>query len=99
MWKKSVALQERVAVQASQEQKWLSTASFWDRNAASHQELARRSLNGTDMLLYLRQAESDRSFVEYCQRRADYSARLRLKYEQAASRPWLAVAPDPPVPK
>lgn len=32
-------------------------------------------------------------------RLADYHGRLRVKYERAARRPWLAVPPDPPVPK
>jgi hypothetical protein len=35
---------------------------------------------------------------EYLARRADFHARLRQKYERAASRPWLAVEPDPPPP-
>ncbi len=32
-------------------------------------------------------------------RQADYYARLRRKYERAATRPWLPVAPDPPPPE
>ena len=90
--RKSVALQQRAAVHATQEQEWLATASI-------HQQWARRSLNLTGMLRCLRQAESDRSFVEYCRRRADYSARLRRKYERLSWRPWLPIEPDPPVPK
>jgi hypothetical protein len=37
-------------------------------------------------------AEPERS------RAVDYCDRLRLKYEHAAARPWLPVAPDPPPP-
>jgi hypothetical protein len=32
-------------------------------------------------------------------RTADYHAALKHKYEQAASRPWVPVAPDPPPPE
>src|SRR4051794_13948490 len=32
-------------------------------------------------------------------RRAEYRAKLRQKYEQAAARPWLSVEPDPPAPE
>jgi hypothetical protein len=32
-------------------------------------------------------------------RRAVYHAKMRDKYLQAASRPWLPVAPDPPEPE
>ena len=31
-------------------------------------------------------------------RLADYFARLKVKYQQAAQRPWLPVEPDPPIP-
>ena len=33
------------------------------------------------------------------QRRADYHAAMRRKYERAAMYPWLAVEPDPPEPE
>jgi hypothetical protein len=33
-----------------------------------------------------------------CRRRAAYEAALSAKYEQAAARPWLPVAADPPTP-
>jgi hypothetical protein len=32
-------------------------------------------------------------------KRAEYRAKMRQKYEQAAARPWLPVEPDPPAPK
>jgi hypothetical protein len=37
--------------------------------------------------------------TEFHQRQAQYHAVLTAKYEAAASRPWLSVAPDPPPPK
>jgi hypothetical protein len=39
-----------------------------------------------------------RKQAEYNQRQAVYHATLARKYAAAASRPWLAVAPDPPKP-
>lgn len=30
---------------------------------------------------------------------ADHHARLKVLYEQAASRPWMSITPDPPGPK
>jgi hypothetical protein len=33
------------------------------------------------------------------QRTAEYHAALRQKYERAASRPWVPIAPDPPPPE
>ena len=33
------------------------------------------------------------------QKTAEYHATLKQKYERAASRPWVALAPDPPPPK
>jgi hypothetical protein len=32
------------------------------------------------------------------QRLSDYLSRMKLKYEIAADRPWMPVAPDPPAP-
>jgi hypothetical protein len=37
--------------------------------------------------------------AEYHQRLVDHHAALARKYALAAARPWLSVAPDPPVPK
>ena len=37
--------------------------------------------------------------AEYHRRRAEYHAALSRKYAAAAKRPWLTVAPDPPVPR
>jgi hypothetical protein len=36
--------------------------------------------------------------LRWALRRLDYHTQLRRKYERAASRPWLFVAPDPPAP-
>ncbi len=37
--------------------------------------------------------------IEDCRRRAEYHARLREKYRDAARRPWLPVPRDPPEPE
>ena len=44
-------------------------------------------------------AEFSPSRLAYHRRRADYHAELAQKYTRAASRPWLPVEPDPPMPK
>jgi hypothetical protein len=36
--------------------------------------------------------------VRYTPKWSAYHARLKRKYERAARRPWLFVAPDPPLP-
>jgi hypothetical protein len=36
--------------------------------------------------------------AQRCRRRAAYEAGLSRKYDRAAARPWLLVAPDPPAP-
>jgi hypothetical protein len=43
-------------------------------------------------------AEYERRVIEHWNRSADYHEALRIKYEQAARRPWLPVSPDPPRP-
>jgi hypothetical protein len=44
-------------------------------------------------------AEYSPSRLPLHRRRADYHAELARKYTWAASRPWLPVEPDPPVPQ
>lgn len=48
------------------------------------------------------QPEAGRDFTaaerERARRLRDYYAALKVKYERAAARPWLPVAPDPPAP-
>jgi hypothetical protein len=43
--------------------------------------------------------EFSRKQAAYDRKLADYHAGLARKYLAAAARPWLSVAPDPPVPK
>lgn len=40
----------------------------------------------------------DRAIRGEMERRRDYFDAMRRKYERAARRPWLPVAPDPPLP-
>jgi hypothetical protein len=42
--------------------------------------------------------EYDINMLMYCAKQTDYHAALAKKYRDAASRPWLAVEPDPPKP-
>ena len=44
-------------------------------------------------------AEPEKPIIAAHFRRSDYYAALRAKYERAARRPWLPVAPDPPPPQ
>jgi hypothetical protein len=37
--------------------------------------------------------------AELNERRAEHYFELKRKYERLAKRPWLPVAPDPPLPK
>lgn len=39
------------------------------------------------------------ALVATARRRIDYHGQMRRKWEQAAGRPWVAVAPDPPPPQ
>ena len=47
----------------------------------------------------LRIAAEYRAEVTLCEQLADHHGRLRRKYEDAAARPWLPVAADPPEPR
>lgn len=47
---------------------------------------------------YLKTADGADAESERRGRRAAYHARMKQKYERAAARPWLTVAPDPPPP-
>jgi hypothetical protein len=43
--------------------------------------------------------DSRRKQSKYHAKQADYHAALARRYRDAASRPWVAVEPDPPLPK
>jgi hypothetical protein len=61
-----------------------------DREAMEHAMLASRRRI---------QVEFRRRESELLRKRVNYHAALARKYQGAASRPWLAIAPDPPEPK
>jgi hypothetical protein len=90
---------ERADANAEQERAWGNRAEQSESWAATCLREARgdgfiSSLYDElmdDARRYQKEAASER-------RREAYHARLRRKYEHAASRPWLNVAPDPPEP-
>ncbi|HWE36906.1 MAG TPA: hypothetical protein VG406_10100 [Isosphaeraceae bacterium] len=58
----------------------------------------RRVGDGYELFPFDPSADYERRAVEHWNRSADYHEALRIKYEQAARRPWLPVSPDPPRP-
>ena len=61
-------------------------AEYYAASEASH----RRNID--------RYAESDPEWDWVIKQKVAYSETMRRKYERAASRPWMIVAPDPPYP-
>jgi hypothetical protein len=56
-------------------------------------EMSKSLLESTMQLI-----DSSRHFARFCRDLAAYAARMREKYERAASHPWETVPPDPPSP-
>jgi hypothetical protein len=88
LWRRSADFRERARYHANEESLFLSRAQLWDDGSSAG----------------CREVPPDATPEEYaqgarrCRARAAYQAALGRKYERAAARPWLPVAPDPPVP-
>ncbi len=66
--------------------------------AAEFDDLHSREAPGRLAYEFSDDAILSRSMVGYWSRKATYHEQLRRKYEEAASRPWLLVSPDPDPP-
>jgi hypothetical protein len=80
---------ERAKYHASEEGQFLSRARLWDR--ASSEGCTEIPPDATP--------EEYAQGAQRCRRRAAYQAGLSRKYQLAAARPWLPVAPDAPAPE
>jgi hypothetical protein len=74
-----------------------------DSSAPSEEQRRFQEAQTRARMLRVKRVEMELDYLlknaEFHQRQARYHAVLRAKYEAAASRPWLSVAPDPPSPK
>ena len=86
---RSEDFRELAQYHASEEGLFLVRAGLWDRGSSE----------GCTEIPPDATAEEYAQGARRCRRRAAYQAALSRKYERAAARPWLPVAPDPPVPE
>jgi hypothetical protein len=82
--------QQQAAYHAAQEARFVAIS----RSAARQTALLRRVRSATDSALAFNVWQAERA-----RQRAQYHSRIRRKYEDAASHPWILVTPDPQPPE
>jgi hypothetical protein len=95
MRRRSTAYRTLAGHHAAEEREWLLMADSTDERIAHSRNLAtrERELMGED------QTSGWADLARRLRKRSNYHGSLRLRYEYAAARPWLTVAPDPPEPE
>jgi hypothetical protein len=102
MWRRSAIYRVRASYFAERERERLQLADETDQLATEVRTVAAEDRERGDDVSWRLRLET-----AYCLTRvsvddrlaANYFAELKQKYEYAASRPWLPVAPDPPEPE
>jgi len=85
--------QEREARKEQEQRLWLAASLGKDAESQTRMpRLLESAKNAAELAGYHRRLAAQSG------QRADDYARLRRKYERAATRPWLPIEPDPPAP-
>ena len=93
------AYRKRAAYYAGAETQARKAVQFWTANAARCRSRSETAHNFAGRLAFRGTAALSEKDARDCTILAEHNARLRHKWERAAARPWLPVAPDPPPPE
>jgi hypothetical protein len=95
----AAAFRQKAAEHDRQERSWRGMARTSERWAQEASERLRHPHDEWDAALARKRLTEYRQMAQRESARADYHARVRQKYEHAASWPWWPVEPDPPQPR